>query len=67
MFRYLQVPSACRRLVRLDDEPVPALTKDPGISESCLHNVMAQADADDNGSTTRLTSAEKKQCAELRS
>ena len=27
---------------------------------------MAQADADDNGSATRLTSAEKKELAELR-
>ena len=42
------------------------LAKDLRISESCLRNWMAQADADDNGSATRLTSAEKKELAELR-
>jgi transposase len=39
--------------------------KDLGISESCLRNWMAQADADENGGP-RLTSAEKKELAELR-
>ncbi|WP_410676871.1 transposase [Amycolatopsis sp. cmx-4-68] len=53
-------------LARLGDKPVAALAKDLGISESCLRNWMAQADADDNGSATRLTSAEKKELAELR-
>jgi transposase-like protein len=38
-------------LARLGDKPVAALAKDLGISESCLRNWMAQADADDNGST----------------
>ncbi len=36
------------------------------ISESCLRNWMAQADTDKTGSTTRLTSTEKKELAELR-
>ena len=37
-----------------------------GISESCLRNWLAQAEVDDNGSQTQLTSAEKKELAELR-
>ncbi|OXM60045.1 MULTISPECIES: transposase [Amycolatopsis] len=53
-------------LARLGDKPVAALAKDLGISESCLRNWMAQADADENGSSARLTSAEKKELAELR-
>jgi transposase len=53
-------------LARLGDKPVAALAKDLGISESCLRNWMTQADADTNGSTTKLTSAEKKELAELR-
>ena len=53
-------------LARLGDKTVAVLAKDLGISESCLRNWMAQADADDNGSATRLTSAEKKELAELR-
>ena len=53
-------------LARLGDKPVAAVAKDLGISESCLRNWMAQADADENGSATRLTSAEKNELAELR-
>jgi transposase len=53
-------------LARLGDKPVAALAKDLGISESCLRNWMAQAEADENGSATKLTSAEKKELAELR-
>ena len=53
-------------LARLGGKPVAALAKDLGISESCLRNWMAQADADENGSSARLTSAEKKELAELR-
>lgn len=53
-------------LARMGDKPVSALAKDLGISESCLRNWMAQADADTNGSTTKLTSAEKRELAELR-
>jgi transposase-like protein len=50
----------------LGEKPVAVLAKDLGISESCLRNWIAQADADDNGSATRLTSAEKKELVELR-
>ncbi|GAB2981363.1 MULTISPECIES: transposase [Amycolatopsis] len=53
-------------LARLGDKPVAALAKDLGISQSCLRNWMAQADTDENGSATRLSSSEKKELAELR-
>jgi transposase len=53
-------------LARVGDKRVAVVAKDLGISESCLRNWMAQADADENGGTTRLTSAEKKELAELR-
>ena len=53
-------------LARLGEKSVAVLAKDLGISESCLRNWMAQADADDHGSTTRLTSAERKELTELR-
>src|SRR5690606_31349317 len=43
------------------------LAKDLGVSRSCLQNWLRQADADDNrGAGDRLTSAEKKELAELR-
>jgi transposase len=53
-------------LARQGAKPVARIAKDLGISESCLRNWMAQADADDNGSPVKLTSAEKKELAELR-
>ena len=53
-------------LARLGEQPVSSVAKDLGISESCLRNWMAQADVDDNGSVTQLTSKEKKELAELR-
>jgi transposase len=55
------------QLALTGDKPVAVLAKDLGISESCLRNWMAQAAADDaGGSASRLTSAEKKELAELR-
>ena len=45
--------------------PVARIAKDLGISESCLRNWMAQADANENGGP-RLSSEEKKELAELR-
>jgi transposase len=54
------------QLARTGDKPVALLAKDLGISESCLRNWMARADADENGSAARLGSAEKKELAELR-
>lgn len=53
-------------LARQGDKPLIRLAKDLGISRSCLQNWMAQADADGKGGTERLTSAEKKELAELR-
>ena len=53
-------------LARVGDKRVAVVAKDLGISESCLRNWMAQADADEYGSTTRLSSVEKKELAELR-
>jgi transposase-like protein len=52
-------------LARKGDKPVAQLAKDLGISESCLRNWMSQAGTDDNGGA-KLTSAEKKELAELR-
>ncbi|MBX6389099.1 MAG: transposase [Frankia sp.] len=53
-------------LARRGDAPVAKIAKDLSISESCLRNWMAQADADENGSESRLTSAERKELAQLR-
>jgi transposase len=53
-------------LAREGTKPVARLARDLGISESCLRNWMAQADADENGSTLKPTSVEKKEIAELR-
>jgi transposase len=53
-------------LARLGERPVGALAKQLQISESCLRNWMAQDDAEENGSAARLTSAEKKELAQLR-
>ena len=48
-------------LARQGTAPVAKIAKDLGISELCLRNRMAQADADDNGSQVKLTSTEKKE------
>ena len=54
-------------LAREGTTPVAKLAKDLGISESCLRNWMAQADADDEGGGgNKLSNAEKKELAELR-
>ena len=62
-------PEFRRRAVELARErtkPVAEIAKDLRISESCLRNWMAQADVDEHGSTTALTSKEKKELVELR-
>jgi transposase len=62
-------PEFRRRAVELARErskPVAELAKDLRISESCLRNWMAQADVDESGSATQLTSKEKMELAELR-
>jgi hypothetical protein len=56
-------PAEFRRAVELAREratPIAELAKDLRISESCLRNWLTQADADERGSETRLTSGEKK-------
>ena len=50
----------------MGEKPVSAIAKELSISESCLRNWMAQADADDGSSDARLSSAEKRELAELR-
>lgn len=62
-------PEFRQRAVELAREgslPVAKIARDLGISNSCLRNWMAQADADERGSSQRLTSAEKKELTELR-
>ena len=62
-------PEFRRRAIELARErskPVAELAKDLRISESCLRNWVTQAEADESGSSTQLTSAEKKELAELR-
>jgi transposase-like protein len=61
-------PEFRQRAVELAREgaaPVARIAKDLGISESCLRNWMAQADADENGGPQAFTT-EKKELAELR-
>jgi transposase-like protein len=53
-------------LARSGDRPVSVLAKELRISESCLRNWMAQADADAGARPDRLSTAEKKELAELR-
>jgi transposase-like protein len=53
-------------LARLGEQPIAAIAKDLQISESCLRNWMAQADADDGTNSERLTTKERAELAELR-
>jgi transposase len=53
-------------LARLGEQPIAVLARQLSISESCLRNWMAQADADDGGNNSRLTTAEKKELTQLR-
>lgn len=53
-------------LARRGETPIATLAKQLSISESCLRNWMAQADADEKGSETRLTSVERRELAQLR-
>ena len=58
----------CRaiELARQRAKPIAEVAKDLRISESCLRNWVAQADTDEGGSRTRLTSVEKEELAQLR-
>jgi transposase-like protein len=53
-------------LARRGDRPIAVLAQRLQISESCLRRWVDQADVDDNGSDSRLTSAEKRELAQLR-
>jgi transposase-like protein len=54
-------------LARRREQPVADIAKSLNISESCLRNWMAQADADDGvDQGERLTSKERAELAELR-
>ncbi|MGH3718587.1 MAG: transposase [Pseudonocardiaceae bacterium] len=53
-------------LARLGEKPISALAKQLSISESCLRNWPAQAEADDATDGSRLTTGEKKELAQLR-
>jgi transposase len=53
-------------LARKRTKPIAEVVEDLRISESCLRNWVAQADADERGSQTRLTSDEKEELARLR-
>lgn len=62
-------PEFRRRAVELARErtkPIAELAKDLRISDSRLRNGMAQAEVDESGSETQLTSKEKKELTELR-
>lgn len=53
-------------LARTGGKPVSQLAAELQISESCLRNWLAQADADEGGRPDRLASGEKQELAELR-
>ena len=53
-------------LARARTKPIAEVAKDLRISESCLRNWVTQAEADERGSQTRLTSAEKEELTQLR-
>jgi fatty-acyl-CoA synthase len=53
-------------LARQRSKPIAELAKELRISESCLRNWVARAEVDENSSATQLTSAEKKELAQLR-
>lgn len=52
-------------LARAKERPIAVIAKGLGISESCLRNWVAQADADE-GKSDAMSTAERKQLAELR-
>ena len=53
-------------LARVGERPIAVVAKQLSISESCLRNWVAQADADERGSDSRLTSADKRELTALR-
>jgi transposase-like protein len=53
-------------LARQGEQSIGVLAKQLQISESCLRNWIAQADTDESGSVSRLSTAEKKELTQLR-
>ncbi|MGH3694009.1 MAG: transposase [Pseudonocardiaceae bacterium] len=53
-------------LARLGERPVAALARQLSISESCLRNWLAQAEADEATDGSRLTTGDKTELAQLR-
>ena len=53
-------------LARVGGRPIAVVAKQLSISESCLRNWVAQADADGRGSDSRLTNADKGELTALR-
>jgi transposase len=53
-------------LARQGTTPVSKITKDLGISDSCLRTWMHQADADEKGGGEGLAGGDKKELGELR-
>lgn len=53
-------------LARSSDKPLAEVAKELGISRSCLQNWIRQAKADAGEAPGKLSTAEKKELAELR-
>lgn len=53
-------------LARTGEKSITLLARELRISESCLRNWIAQANADESPNSARPTSAEKKELAEMR-
>ena len=53
-------------LARLGEQSISVLAKQLSISESCLRNWLARAEADDATDDSRLTTGEKKELTQLR-
>ncbi len=53
-------------LARLGEQSIAVLATQLSISESCLRKWITQAEADDGASSSGLTTAEKKELAQLR-
>jgi len=53
-------------LARLGEQSIAVLATQLSISESCLRKWITQAEADDGASNSGLTTAEKKELAQLR-
>jgi transposase len=53
-------------LARTGEKPIAQLARELRISESCLRNWIAQANADESPNSARPTTAEKKELADMR-